>query len=174
MYKCSPIFSSVDYAVNRFRLKKSSRRLKFFDSTPNPAKNRSMIRRFLISIACFALIDAVWLGTIAQPFYQQHLGSLLKPEFSLAPAILFYLIYLCGLNFFVIHPQRNNTYLKVFSIGAAFGACCYATFDLTSWSVFRDFPPIVALVDISWGAFLSGSIALCTLFIERRLFGRKR
>ena len=69
-----------------------------------------MIRRFLISIACFALIDAVWLGTIAQPFYQQHLGTLLKPEFSLAPAILFYLIYLCGLNFFVIHPQRNNTY----------------------------------------------------------------
>ena len=131
-----------------------------------------MIRRFLISIVCFIVLDAFWLSTVAQPFYQQQLGSLLKPEFLPLPAILFYLIYLCGLHLFVIQPQQDSKYRQIFAYGMAFGACCYATFDLTCWSVFNGFPPIVALVDIVWGSTLSGSIALCTILCDRQILSR--
>ena len=125
-----------------------------------------MISRFFISIACFALIDAIWLGTIAQPFYQEHLGNMLRAETQMVPAVLFYMTYLIGLNVFVIHPNINHSKGRNFAMGALFGACCYATFDLTSLAVFEGFPTIVAVVDIVWGGILSGSIALGTITIN--------
>ena len=126
-----------------------------------------MIRRFFISIACFALIDAIWLGTIAQPFYQAHLGDMLRAETKMVPAVLFYLIYLIGLNVFVIHPNTDHSKGRSFAMGGFFGACCYATFDLTSLAVFDGFPTIVAVVDIIWGGILSGSIAYGTITVDR-------
>ena len=128
-----------------------------------------MIRRLLLSIACFALIDAIWLGTIAQPFYQEHLGEMLRVETKMVPAVLFYLIYLIGLNVFVIHPNSDHSKGRIFAMGALFGACCYATFDLTSLAVFDGFPTIVAVVDIIWGGILSGSIAFGTITVDRLL-----
>ncbi|MGC6509971.1 MAG: DUF2177 family protein [Myxococcota bacterium] len=128
-----------------------------------------MIKRFFLSIACFALIDAIWLSTIAQPFYQEHLGDMLRTKTEFVPAILFYFIYLLGLNFFVIHPNTEHSKGHIFTIGALFGLCCYATFDLTSLAVFEGFPTIVAVVDMIWGGILSGSVALGTIVLDRRL-----
>ena len=40
-----------------------------------------------------------------------------------------------------------------------FGAIAYATYDLTNLATLKGFPPIVAMVDIAWGAFLAALIA---------------
>lgn len=129
-----------------------------------------MVRRFFLSVLCFAAIDSIWLGVIAQPFYQEYLGSMLRESFLPIPAVAFYLVYLAGLNLFVIDPNQDSNYAKIFLLGGAFGCCCYATFDLTSLSVFKGFPPIVALVDIIWGSILTGLVATSTLVLERRFF----
>jgi uncharacterized membrane protein len=87
---------------------------------------------------------------------------------KLTPALLFYLIFLAGLNLFVLAPHKDSSYGTIAQYGAAFGFVTYATFDLTSQAVFIDFPTIVVVVDLCWGAFLSMSIALVTSWIIRK------
>ena len=60
------------------------------------------IKLYFLSILCFVCIDAVWLGVISPSFYQQHIGELMREQFSPRPGdcILFDLLaraaVLCG------------------------------------------------------------------------------
>ncbi|MEC7988236.1 MAG: DUF2177 family protein [Myxococcota bacterium] len=130
-----------------------------------------IVKRYFISIAVFVMVDAFWLGTVASSFYAKHLGHLMRESFAVVPAVLFYLIFLAGLNFFVLAPHWKSSYKKIAAYGAAFGFVTYATFDLTSQAVFKDFPTIVVVVDLIWGTVLSTSIALGTTFLYRKIWG---
>ena len=132
-------------------------------------KNMMVIKRYLLSIVVFVVIDTFWIGTIAASFYKEHIGHLLRESFAVGPAILFYLIFLAGLNLFVLAPHWKASYRKIALYGAAFGFVTYATFDLTSQAVFKDFPTIVVVVDLLWGSFLSMSISLVTTFLYRKI-----
>lgn len=121
-----------------------------------------MIKQYLTSLLAFVLIDGAWLGLVAPKFYQEYIGHLMKPEADLKAAALFYLLFLVGLNLFVISPHREAGLWTVAAYGAAFGMITYATFDLTSVAVFRDFPYLVAWVDMAWGALLCASISVIT------------
>ncbi len=46
------------------------------------------------------VIDLPWLGWVTQPLYQQGIGHLMAPTFSLPAAVAFYLIYAAGLVYF--------------------------------------------------------------------------
>ena len=134
------------------------------------AKGDKMILvQYFISIVVFVFIDIFWIGTVAKSFYAEHIGHLMRTPFLMPPAILFYLIFLAGLNLFVISPHRDAKYKIIAGYGAAFGFVTYATFDLTSQAVFKDFPTIVVVVDLLWGSFLSMSISLGTVWIYRKL-----
>ncbi|MEO6602443.1 MAG: DUF2177 family protein, partial [Polyangiaceae bacterium] len=39
--------------------------------------------------------------------------------------------------------------------GAFFGLAAYATYDLTSLALIRDFPLLIAIVDLAWGIALT-------------------
>ena len=125
------------------------------------------MKQYMTSLIAFILIDFVWLVWIAPRFYQAHIGHLMSPDVDLKAAIAFYLIFLAGLNLFVITPQATNTLGWVAAYGAAFGAVTYGTFDLTSVAVMKDFPYLVALVDMSWGACLSAGVSVSTVWIGR-------
>ena len=127
-----------------------------------------MIVRYLISFAAFVAIDAIWLMFVAPTFYREHIGHIMREQADLRPAVVFYLIFLAGLNLFVLEAQKDSSYKDVALYGAAFGCVTYATFDLTSQAVFIDFPTIVSVVDIIWGSVLAMSISLVTTWIMRR------
>ena len=126
-----------------------------------------MIKQYLTSLMVFTLIDGLWLGLVAPKFYRTHIGHLMKPEADLAAAGLFYLLFLVGLNIFVIHPYRAESLITISLYGALFGLITYATFDLTSVAVFTDFPYIVAAVDMLWGSILCASISVITVWFTR-------
>ena len=127
-----------------------------------------MLIRYIISFLVFVAIDAIWLGFVAVDFYRQHLGHLMREQADLGPAVIFYLIFLAGLNLFVLHPHQKSSYKTIALYAAAFGLVTYATFDLTSQAVFQDFPTIVVVVDLCWGMMLSTCICLVTTWIMRR------
>ena len=126
-----------------------------------------MLRDYLTSLLAFIMVDAVWLGIIAPSFYRAHIDHLMSAEPDLIAAGLFYLIFLAGLNLFVIHPCKHAKISKVIGYGAAYGAVTYATFDLTAVAVFKDFPYLVAGVDLIWGATLSLAVASITIICSR-------
>lgn len=53
--------------------------------------------------------------------------------------------------------------------GALFGFFTYATYDLTNLATLRDWPVLVAVVDIAWGMVLCTLVAGGSYLIGMRL-----
>ncbi len=120
---------------------------------------------YFATLIIFSIIDGTWLYFMGAQ-YKIWLSTLFAPQFNLVPAILFYFLYSAGLLFFVINPSlRNHTSLiSVFLAGAFLGLCAYGTYDLTNQSVLRDWPLIVTVIDIAWGAFATG--VACSIVVS--------
>lgn len=125
---------------------------------------------YLASLVAFIIIDGIWLAFIANNFYQKHIGHLLAPQVSFGPAILFYLSFIGAVLLFCVAPgvEKSSLSWTIF-LGLAFGAITYATYDLTNWATLKDWPAIVVVVDIVWGAFLSASIATVGYLVWKSL-----
>lgn len=128
------------------------------------------LKLFAIALPVFFVIDMIWLGLVAKNFYREQIGALMKPEINWTAAIIFYLIFIAGLVTFVIAPavvKGSWTYALLF--GALFGLVCYATYDLTNLAVAKDWPLLVTLVDLAWGAVLAASVSTVTYFIASKI-----
>jgi uncharacterized membrane protein len=110
--------------------------------------------------AVMLLLDALWLGLIAQPLYAQQLGHLLADEPRFGVAALFYLLYALGVVIFAVAPQSGGAPWKA-TLGRAalFGFFAYATYDLTNLATLRDWPLALSLIDIAWGTAISTASA---------------
>jgi uncharacterized membrane protein len=99
--------------------------------------------------------------------YKTWLGHLFADNVNFYPAIIFYLIYTFGSVFFVISPamKQGTSLLNTFLYGALFGLVAYATYDLTNHSTLRDWPLHVTLIDMAWGALLTGITSTFVVYI---------
>jgi uncharacterized membrane protein len=125
---------------------------------------------YLITLVVFFLIDMVWLGVVAKGFYRKYLGSLISSKVVWPAAILFYLLFIIGLLVFVIRPTLiGGEPLQALFFGALFGLISYATYDLTNLATLKDWPLVVTVVDLVWGACLGGLVSLVSVLLGRRL-----
>jgi uncharacterized membrane protein len=84
------------------------------------------------------------------------------------PGLLFYLLYVAALVVFVLQPALERQSLgRAVALGAFFGLTAYATYDLTSLALIRDFPTLVAVVDIAWGTALTAAVSAAGYAIGR-------
>lgn len=120
-----------------------------------------------IATAVFVAIDMVWLTVVAKDFYKQQLGKLLAEKASLAPAVLFYLIFLVGLVVFVIKPGIDAPISTTMWRAALFGLVTYATYDLTNQATLKNWPQIITIVDLIWGVMLSTMVCVATVSIYK-------
>ena len=111
---------------------------------------------YIIAFSLFLGMDMLWLGVVAKNYYRSQVGDLLKDPFSIAPALLFYAVYIFGLVLFVISPSiQKSSVLDALLYGAVFGFVCYATYDLTNLATVKNWPLQLVFVDILWGTVLS-------------------
>jgi uncharacterized membrane protein len=122
---------------------------------------------WLGAIVPFLAIDLTWLGFVARDFYRVQMGPLLSPSPKWAVAMLFYALYCVGVVFFAVRPAEGT--LQAALLGAALGAMCYATYDLTALAVIPGYPALLAVVDIAWGTVLTAIVAACSHAIMRWL-----
>ncbi len=119
------------------------------------------MNRILGSYAAVLLVmlalDALWLGVVAKPLYQQAIGHLMAEQPRLVTALLFYAVYAAGLSYFAVWGQAGSAgWSGALRTGALFGFFCYATYDLTNLATLRGWPVGIALIDMSWGVVISG------------------
>ena len=112
---------------------------------------------YAVTALVFLLLDATWLTTMAAALYRPAIGHLMRPDFAVLPAVLFYAIYWLGVVVFVVREAAGTK--AAFARGAFFGLVCYATYDLTNQATLVAWPWIVTLADLAWGAFVTGSSA---------------
>jgi len=128
------------------------------------------LKLFAIALPVFFAIDMLWLGFIAKDFYAKQIGGLMKPDINWTAAIIFYLIYIAGLVVFVITPAvQKNSWTNAVLMGALFGFVCYATYDLTNLAVAKDWPVLVTIIDLIWGAVLAASVSVITYLIASKI-----
>jgi len=118
---------------------------------------------YLATLLVIVPIDLLFLGIIAKGLFTSQVGHLLG-EIKLAPAILFYLLYVAGTVVFVSGGQ-GATWQSTLLYGAMFGLFCYATFELTSMSMLRDWSWGVVIVDIAWGSFVTAVASTAGLLL---------
>ncbi len=128
------------------------------------------LRVYAASLLTLFAIDLVWLGVVARGFYRRHLGATLRPDVLWLPAVAFYLIYVAAVVILVVQPAAERASLgRAIAHGALFGLAAYSAYDLTSLALVKDFPPIVALVDLAWGTALTAAVSAAGYGVARAL-----
>ena len=129
----------------------------------------SRSRSYLVSAVVMLALDMLWLGVVAPAFYRQYIGPLMRPQPDLLAATLFYLIYVVGVNEFVLQSIPGGApWTAAARRGALFGLVAYATFDLTAQAVLAGWSPVVTAVDMAWGALLTATVAGVTRAVTHR------
>jgi uncharacterized membrane protein len=118
---------------------------------------------YLVTLFVIVPIDFLFLGIVARGFFTSQVGHLLG-EIKLMPAILFYLLYVAGIVIFV-SGAAGTTWQSTLLYGALFGLFCYATFELTSMSMLKDWSWAVVMVDIAWGSFVTAVSSTAGLLV---------
>ncbi|MFZ9010515.1 MAG: DUF2177 family protein [Planctomycetota bacterium] len=125
---------------------------------------------YAVSVPVFFAVDMIWLGVIARGFYRKALEPLLTPNINWTAAIVFYFLFLVGILVFALLPGlKKQSFVYTVSMAALFGFIAYATYDLTNLATLRDWPLLMSMVDMLWGAFLSASTAGVTYLIMTRI-----
>jgi uncharacterized membrane protein len=122
------------------------------------------------ALLALGVLDFIWLRVIAMQWYESGMGHLMAAKPNLVGAAAFYFLYPVGLVVFAVHPAQGDI-ARALGLGALFGLFCYATFDLTSLAVLRDFPAWLAALDIAWGASVSAVGALAGVLAWRAVNG---
>ena len=106
----------------------------------------------------FPAFDIIWLRWAAGNLYRPVIGEIMAKDFNAVAAVAFYLIYIAGITWFAIRPGiETGTVQAAMLNGILLGALCYATFDLTSQAVMKVWATHISVLDILWGAFVTGA-----------------
>lgn len=117
--------------------------------------------RYLLAYAATAVVmaglDFLWLSNTVGPLYHRAVGAVLAKEPDMKAAAAFYLIYVLGVLWFAVRPALLDGDWKTALLnGALFGFFAYATYDLTNLATLKVWSLKVSLIDMAWGAVLTG------------------
>jgi uncharacterized membrane protein len=128
------------------------------------------LKLFATALPLLVVCDLLWLGVFMKSFYQSRLGHLMGDGVVWGAAVAFYIIFTLGLVYFVLIPAVvYGDIVRALLLGMTFGFVAYATYDLTNHATLRNWPLIVTVIDMLWGALLVGGISVLTLLIAQHL-----
>ncbi len=118
----------------------------------------------------FMVLDGVWLGVVMKNFYRDQLAPIARlANGSMAPnwpaAFVVYVLLGTGIALLVI-PRASTTSLAAL-YGALFGLVVYGVYDFTNYSTLRQWPLVLALADVAWGAAASAGCAVVVRIVSR-------
>ena len=122
-----------------------------------------MIKAFLIATVYFIVIDITFINLVIVKIYKSNLPEFVEIGFKAVPAILFYLIFLSGLLYFSILPNKTYSISQALISGGMYGLTTYATYALTVFAVMNIFNWNIVVSDVMWGIFLSATVSVLTV-----------
>ncbi|RUL99327.1 DUF2177 family protein [Rhizobium chutanense] len=133
---------------------------------------KTYVTAYFTTLIVFVAIDFVWLSSMADRLYRPTLGDMLAPQFRLAPAVAFYLIYAAGLTFLAVRTGIiSGSVVTALTYGGAVGFMAYATYDLTNQSTLKNWSTGLTMADLIWGTVLSAIASGAGFWITQRVVG---
>ncbi len=133
------------------------------------------IYTFVISIAVLGILDFIWLGLISAKTYKQLLSPIGKmgPTGSFEPRlfamICVYIAIALSFVIFVLPQIKNLGLVDAFIYGAVFGILVYAIYEFTNYSILKDWPKKLVIIDTLWGGVLYGLSSVVVPYILKLL-----
>jgi uncharacterized membrane protein len=114
------------------------------------------IKEIIISSIALLILDAAYIS-LNQRAFENQVASVQRVILQVKPlgAIICYFFLIFGLNYFIISKKRPliDAFL--------FGLIIYAVYDSTNYALFKQWKPLLAIMDAVWG----GSLFALTTFI---------
>lgn len=122
---------------------------------------------FLVTVT---IIDLVWLGVVAKDVYRDALGKVMRKEILVPAAAIFYALFAMGALYFVVSPAviAGEPFQALWR-GALLGFFGYQLYDLTNLAIIQGWPLKLAIIDIAWGTFLTGTSSWVTTIVLHEL-----
>lgn len=129
------------------------------------------IYSWVVLLISIIIMDFIWLSLTAVPFYKKYLSHVFSGDFSYSIALIFYLLYSFGIVQIIILPglEYKLTFFQIFYKAFILGLISYGAYDLTNQATIKNWPTIVTIVDMSWGAIVTSSAACITYLILKNL-----
>ena len=122
-----------------------------------------MIKAFLIATVYFLIIDLTFINLVILKIYKSNLPDFIKFDIKAIPALLFYFIFLIGLLYFSILPNKTYSISQALISGGMYGLATYATYALTVFATINIFNWNIVISDMLWGVFLSATVSMLTV-----------
>ncbi len=101
------------------------------------------------------LLDSIYLTLFSKHFSDQVNDVQKSPlEFRLIPAILCYIALIFGLNYFVLNTNKSNEQKILDAV--LLGLVIYAVYEMTTYTILKDWNIKSVLIDTIWGGILFG------------------
>ena len=122
-----------------------------------------MIKAFLIATVYFLVIDLTFINLVILKIYKSNLPDFIEFDIKAIPALLFYFIFLIGLLYFSILPNKTYSISQALISGGMYGLATYATYALTVFATINIFNWNIVISDVLWGVFLSAAVSMLTV-----------
>jgi uncharacterized membrane protein len=134
------------------------------------------MKLFLVAYAAsgvvFVAIDLLWLSLVMSKLFKAQMPQLVLQQPKLEPATVFYALYPIGIAVFGVLPAvAAHDWVRAAAMSALFGLLAYVTYEMTNLATLKGWSAQVALIDIAWGAALSGVAGAIGYFAARTLGG---
>lgn len=118
-----------------------------------------MPRFAIVTALVFLLGDFFMIPLVMRPLFKGALGDGMLDTLRLGPAALFYLIHLAVLVWFAGRTAQREGANAAARDGALIGLVAYSCYEMTSWTIMRDWTLSLVIIDTAWGVVLSGIAA---------------
>jgi len=131
---------------------------------------RDTITVAAVGIPAFMVADGLWLGLVMTNFYRDQLAPIARlSNGGFAPnwpaALVVYVLLGLGIAGFVI--PRSSDLVSAAAHGAFFGLVVYGVYDFTNLSTLRQWPILLAVVDLAWGVVATAICAAIAWSLTR-------
>jgi uncharacterized membrane protein len=133
------------------------------------------LKVYVLLLPVLFALDFLWLGVLASGLYKRELGSFLRlTGDALTPitwaALLVYLAIPLGVVLFALpRVSSGNLVGSALLWGALYGFVLYTVYDMTNYSLVKDWPLKLSVIDICWGMVLNASATLAAAYLDRWL-----
>jgi uncharacterized membrane protein len=129
----------------------------------------NIITTTLSTLVPLVVLDALWLYTAGSRIYPHYIKHLMGDSLLWKPIVIFYILYAIGLAILVVRPALtgNVSALHIFGMGCLFGLVAYGAYDLTNHATLRDWHWQMTVIDMAWGALVTGLAAYIGSIIAR-------
>ncbi|MGL4636871.1 MAG: DUF2177 family protein [Beijerinckiaceae bacterium] len=128
----------------------------------------------IVTALVFLIADAFMIPLVMQPLFKAALGAAMLDDLRLVPAAMFYIVHIAGLVYFAGQPTlRGGSSRMAFLNGAILGFVAYSCYEMTSYTIMRDWTLQLVIIDLGWGTMISGVASWAGALVIRMTASRQ-